>query len=197
MKFRVSAAIALLAVVAAAVGCGERSDSEQIRAVYAQAAGALSKGDGSSFCAALTPQSAASVAQGGRAVTGVATCGPGVDRMLKAIKALQKSDWVAFCAAISPELARGIATSGKQTAGLAPSCAGSAAVLASSPRAAKAFETIGNQLQGVFSRIASGTLSDIRISGDSATATVQPAQPGQQAVEFTRTPDGWKVVSAG
>jgi hypothetical protein len=197
MQAQISTAFAILATLAAAAGCGEKSDQEQIKATYAQASSALSKADGASFCAALAPASAEAVASGGKNVTGVASCGPGVDRMLKAIKALQQSNWVDFCAAISPQLAQGIASSGKQAAGQTPSCSDNAAVLSKSPRAAKAFATIGNQLQGLLSRIASGKLTDIKVSGESASATVVPAQPGQQPVKFVRTEDGWKLVSTG
>ena len=197
MKTQISTALAFLAILAAAAGCGEKSDQEQIQATYAQATGALSKADGASFCAALAPASAEAVASGGKNVTGVAECGPGVDRMLKAIKALQQSNWVDFCAAISPQLAQSIAANDKQAAGQAPSCANAASALSKSPRAAKAFAGIGNLLERMFARIASGKLTDIKVSGDSASATVQPAQPGQQPVTFLHTPSGWKLVSTG
>jgi hypothetical protein len=197
MKAQISTAFAVLAILAAASGCGEKSDQEQIQAIYAQATGGLNKADGTAFCAALAPASAEAVASGGKNVTGVASCGPGVNRMLKAIKALQQSNWADFCSAISPQLAQSIAASGKQAAGQAPSCANSAAVLSKSPRAAKAFAGIGNLLQRMFARIANGKLADIKVSGDSASATVVPAQPGQQPITFLHTPDGWKLVSTG
>lgn len=197
MKTQISTAFALIATVLAVSACGDKSDQEQVSATYAQVTGALKKADGASFCAALAPDSAAAIADGGKKVTGVATCAEGVDRMLKAVKALQQSNWADFCDSVNPELAQVIATSGPPAQGRTPNCAKSAAVLSKSPRVASTFAAIGNQIGGLFSRISRGKLADIKVNGSTASATVQPAQPGQQRVKFVRTEDGWKLVSTG
>ena len=200
MNLRKSFAILSISAVAAfAVGCGgggeKQSDADQIKSNFGAAIKSLSDGNGEGWCAQLTAESRSRFNAQYKNQTGGASCAEAVVKLFQASKALKNGDWNSFCANISPEAAKGLANGlgGKGTA--TSRCALGAREIAKSPAGKAVFASVRRELEVVFSRMKAGQLTNIKVSGDSATASFASKSGGASTKiwKFSRVDGQWKI----
>lgn len=184
----ISSILAVGLVTLAACG-GQSSDEDQIRSTFEKATSSLKDGNGKGFCEALTPEAAASVANGAKGLGGLDGCSEVVGNVVNATKALSSGDWKTFCAAIGPEASKKIADAGKG------SCAENAAKLNETAAGKQAFAMIAKQLEDSLSKVADGKVAKIEINGNKATATIANQGKDSNPVSFEKVDGKWRITA--
>jgi len=187
----VASSVALICAITAG-GCGDPSPEDQIRSTYSSATAALKAGDGSKFCAEITANGAKAIGQAGQEVTGDGDCEGTMTRMLAAVDALKQSNWNQFCSSISPQLAAGIAEAGKAK-GTGNTCPDAASKLATDPATSDGFANIGKQFDAQFGRMTKSQIDKLTITGNRASASLKPSQPGEDPILFVKVGSDWKL----
>lgn len=184
-------AAALLATASLALsGClGSGSDEDQIRSTFSDAASAFKAGDGSKFCATLTPQAATAVGNSAREMTGTEGCSEVVSNIIKAVKSLESGDWKGFCDAIGPTAAAQVAKNAKTT-----SCVTATTALANTPGGKEVFAQLGAKLkEGIWSGV-DAKLEDLKVDGDKATAKLATGGAQPTPFSFAKVDGKWKIT---
>ena len=198
MNLRKSFAILSISAVAAfAVGCGgggeKQSDADQIKSNFGAAAKALSDGDGAGFCAQMTAESRARFTAQVSKQTGGANCAEGVGDLIAAVKAIDKGDWETFCAKIAPTASKQLGDAGKGVGGNG-SCASGARQIEKTPQGKAIFKNLRDQLATTFGRLKTAKVTNVKITGDTATASLTPVRAGEQPIKFKKVDGEWKLA---
>lgn len=192
---RRTAAIALMTLTAMlAAGCGGgASAEEQIKSSFSDAAKALADGNGATFCSHLTEASRVKFEKSISSQTGGADCAKGVSSLIGAIKGLDRGNWEEFCSNIAKSAADSIAQAGARIGGNG-SCASGAKAVEATAQGKQAFKSLRDQLSSTFDRLKAAKLENVKVTGNTATATLAPAKKGEQPVTFEKVGDTWYLT---